>query len=124
MHASRPRYPSLVNLVYRKRAKVGCRVTISVSLTPAFGRTRPAPSALWVGGTADTNTADDENNLCDNSRRQAILQAFQDSAGNSIDVPIADSFKVAICDLKTGLTLPGPFLEFWALRVFLDKRVC
>jgi hypothetical protein len=31
--------------------------------------------SLWAGGTADTNAADDENKLCDNSRRQAILQA-------------------------------------------------
>jgi len=37
MQVSRPRYPSLVNSVYRKPAKAGCRVTFSVSLTPAFG---------------------------------------------------------------------------------------
>jgi hypothetical protein len=58
---------------------------------------------LWVDGTSDTNAADDDNNLCDSSCRQAILQAFQDSAGNSIDVLIADGFEVAICDLETGL---------------------
>jgi hypothetical protein len=60
--------------------------------------------SLWVGGTADTNAADDESNLCDNSRRQAILQAFQDSACTSVDVLIADGFKVPICDLERGAT--------------------
>jgi hypothetical protein len=48
--------------------------------------------SLWVGGTSDTNAADDENNLCDNSRRQAILQAFRDSACTRVDVLIADGF--------------------------------
>jgi len=50
------------------------------------------PVSLWVGGTSDTNAADDENNLCDNSRRQAILQAFRDSACTRVDVLIADGF--------------------------------
>jgi hypothetical protein len=48
--------------------------------------------SLWVGGTADTNAADDENNLCDNSRRQAILQAFRDSECTRVDVLLADGF--------------------------------
>ena len=61
--------------------------------------------SLWVGGPPNTNAADDENNLCDNSCRQAILQACQDSAWNSIDVLIADGFKVAICDLIKGAPL-------------------
>jgi hypothetical protein len=46
---------------------------------------------ISVGETADTNAADDENNLCDNSRRQAILQAFRDSACTP-DVLITDGF--------------------------------
>jgi len=57
---------------------------------------------FWPNSAGDIS-ADDESNFCDNSRRQAILQAFQDSAWTSIDVLIADVFKVAICDLKTGL---------------------
>jgi len=36
--------------------------------------------SLWARGTSDTNAADDDDNLCNDSCRQAILQAFQDSA--------------------------------------------
>ncbi len=39
---------------------------------------------LCVGGTSDTNAADDDNNLCDNSCRQAIEQAFQHRAAGCI----------------------------------------
>ena len=63
-------------------------------ITP-YGRSWPNSAgaiSLWVGGTADTNAVDDENNLCDNSRRQAILQAFRGSACTRGDVLLADGF--------------------------------